>query len=556
MFGFVKYPKFVIMKRTSIFNIFSLALGIGFMPVAANAQEVILDSKVSSVTVFLSGAQVTREGQAKLSTGNNEVIISGLTQDIDPNSIQVEGNPDYVIISVNFRKNFLEKTELPKEMRVIQDSILAIDGRMRRLDDRMKLFDMEYDMITSNQQIKGNNGGFDLDALVELADLYRNRLKLIKLGSLNIQRQKEDLQKHQKQYQQQLKAWRAKNNRPTGEIVVKVSTAAAKTSKFKVSYLAYKSGWTPAYDLRATDVKGPVALVYRGNVWQQTGEDWENVKFILSTGNPTLSGTQPQLIPWILTFFMERPSGRTGNAKAEAGAPAPASQSNAYFQTADAEEFVLGSTTAATTAVSNEGVNSSFSIQLPYSVASGDEPVSLDIQNISLPANYKHIALPKLDSDAFLTAQVTNWRGNGLLSGNASIYFQGTYVGQTYINTRITSDTLNLSLGRDKGINIKRKRASDYKANKIIGGNRVQEIVYEIQIRNNQKYAANMELADQIPMSGDKSVEVKLEDAGGAQYNDKTGKLTWNMVVGPGEQKTVRFKFTIKYPKDKVIPNL
>jgi uncharacterized protein (TIGR02231 family) len=418
-------------------------------------------------------------------------------------------------------------------------------------------------MILKNKIVKGSVEGFDVDALIELADFYRNRLRLIELGLIGYDRRAAILNKELGRYQRQLSAWRARGQEPTSEIVVKVSARAAKLCDLKVSYLAFQCGWTPAYDVRAEDVKGPIQLVYKGNVWQRTGENWEDVMLTLSTGNPTLSGTQPTVQPWILQFYVQAAKKSKGYANAYDGAPAPAAQSNTAFDMGSGEEVSgaeafdpMPGSTAELTEIVSAGVNNEFAIKLPYSVISGEEAVSAEIQKISLNAIYRHVAVPKLDRDAFLTARVTDWRSYSLLPGTASIYYQGTYVGSSYMDTRITKDTLDMSLGRDRGINIQRKLVSEFRSSKVIGSTRQQSSGFEIQIRNTQKYSVTMDVYDHIPVSLDKSVEVTLDDAGGAKVGENNGKLTWTVVLGPGEQKSLRFKYTVKYPKDKVIPNL
>jgi len=45
-------------------------------------------------------------------------------------------------------------------------------------------------------------------------------------------------------------------------------------------------------------------------------------------------------------------------------------------------------------------------------------------------------------------------------------------------------------------------------------------------------------------------------DAGGAQYNKQTGKLSWELELKPNETRKVVYKFEVKYPKDKQISGL
>jgi len=127
------------------------------------------------------------------------------------------------------------------------------------------------------------------------------------------------------------------------------------------------------------------------------------------------------------------------------------------------------------------------------------------------------------------------------------------YVGNSYINPSVTSDTLNLSMGRDKAITLKRERIMDVKSNQQSGSSKRQTYTYELRVRNGKSTAIDMLLKDQYPISTDKSIEIELTDNGGAMVNKETGILTWMINVKPGETKTYRFTFTVKSPKDKVV---
>ena len=167
-----------------------------------------------------------------------------------------------------------------------------------------------------------------------------------------------------------------------------------------------------------------------------------------------------------------------------------------------------------------------------------------------VPVNYIYHAVPKMDNNVFLSAQIIDWTGLNLLSGNASLYYQGTFIGVSYLNTDMASDTLNVSLGRDRNIVITREGNKLLK-DKILVGNNVKETIgWDITVKNNKTTNIHIIIEDQFPVSEKKSIEVQPLDYNGAKLEEKTGKLTWDLMLNGGERKVMNFKYSVKYPRD------
>jgi uncharacterized protein (TIGR02231 family) len=166
------------------------------------------------------------------------------------------------------------------------------------------------------------------------------------------------------------------------------------------------------------------------------------------------------------------------------------------------------------------------------------------------------MAIPKLDADVFLIAKISGWESLSLLPGTARIYSEGTYTGEAFIQPAVTGDTLELSLGRDKRVTVKRQRLKDQSSQRILGGNRERELAFDITIRNARKDAVNLILFDQIPVSKQKDIEVKTIELSGAKLNSETGELSWEMAIAPGQTISKRLAFRVKHPKDKTVSGL
>ena len=208
------------------------------------------------------------------------------------------------------------------------------------------------------------------------------------------------------------------------------------------------------------------------------------------------------------------------------------------------------------TEINENQLNVSFDIDIPYDILSNGKPHSVALKEIKLPATYKYYAAPRAEKEAFLLAEIEDYSKYNLLPGEANIIFEGLYVGKTMINPNQTSDTLNLSMGRDKKISIKREKVMDKSGTRFFSSKKEQTFTYDITVRNNKKEAADVMLKDQYPLSTDKEVEIELLESSSAKENKETGILTWDLKLNPNETKKIRISYKVKYPKDKIIDNL
>jgi len=203
-----------------------------------------------------------------------------------------------------------------------------------------------------------------------------------------------------------------------------------------------------------------------------------------------------------------------------------------------------------------QALNTTFHIDLPYDIATNGKPAIVNLQEYALPASYQYLAIPRLDGDAFLMAAVTGYDSLNLLPGEGSITFENMYVGKSVVNPGTTNDTLNLSLGRDKQIIIKREQVASTAGTRFLGSSLKQTFTYEIKVRNAKKDTVRLLLKDQFPVSTEKEIEVELLRSDDATVQKESGLLSWQMELAPGQAKTVRVSYSVKSPSGRAVENL
>ncbi len=527
------------MKR--IFLLWAIVTLTSGLQAAVAEKEVA--STIQSVKVFRQGAQVMRTGKTTIPGGETVLKFTSLSPDLDPQSLQFKAEGSFTILSVSHQINYLREIEKSEAYQKLVAERDALQGKIEREQIALQVLIEEENLILANKDV-GGDAGASVEKLKAVADYYRTRLSEIKLKKLEINAVVKKLQEDLAKVQRQINDMSARINQPTSEVLVKVLAKAATSGDFELGYLVRSAGWYPAYDVRVQDISSPVVLDYKANVFQNTGEDWNKVQLSLSTGNPARPGMMPDLQTWWLSYYepivVFRKQKQDVNVVQKSAPQVYAQEERAV---ADAEkpavEFVEGTTSF------------EFKIELPYDIPADGKQYTVNVDEYSIPAYYEYYAAPKLDPTAYLTAQLTNWEQYNLLNGEANLYFEGTYLGKSYLDVQSTEDTLTLSLGRDEGVVITRAKEAQTAVNQFIGNKKTEVRGWNIELRNKKKQAIHIVVEDQYPISTNEEIEVTLESAKGAEVDKETGKLRWALAIAPNQSEKLSFRYSVRFPKKK-----
>ncbi|OAV46075.1 mucoidy inhibitor MuiA family protein [Lewinella sp. 4G2] len=258
--------------------------------------------------------------------------------------------------------------------------------------------------------------------------------------------------------------------------------------------------------------------------------------------NVRLEEDQMMLEEVVVVGYGSTRAGSNKNRRRRNKATATASSSNMLADVVSTSAPVPVQTTRKATTVS-------FDIELPYTIPSDGVARDVDIQQYKLPATYTHFAIPKLEEAAFLKAAVTNYEKYELLSGDMNLFFEGTYLGQSRLDVSNTSDTLQLSLGRDPNVIVQRTATDDYRERNFFGGKISESRGYTLSVRNKKSQPINLVVQDQVPVSGDERIEVKQEISNRGKRDNNRGIITWRTELPAGQEWKATFGYTVKYAK-------
>lgn len=513
---------------------------------------------INHATVFLNGAELSSTAKVSLPQGETDILFTNIAGNVNQQSLNIGADNGVIIQSASFQNNYLASETLSPRARVIKDSIQLIQDKRAGTNNMLQVTNEQITLLSENKQVAGANTGLSVAELAKMLDLVKTRMMqlLTEKDMLNATLRKTDEQL--KLLQLQLDIEQKKDFQPGGQLLVKFYSTKATSSNINISYVVPNAGWSPSYDLRVEDLKNPVKLFYKANVYQNSGVNWNKIKISLSTGNPNEGAQAPALSPWYLVFNQPVYAGGGYTNKALNENVVMAYKVPLVDKGADdIESMPTRSTNPGTIAnyvrTDNSGINTTFDIDLPYTVPTDGQAHLVAVKDYELPATYRYYTVPKMDKDVFLQAQVTNWEDMNLLPAATNIFYEGSYVGQGYIDMRNVKDTMNISLGRDKKIIVRRERDMKQRSVKTIGSNVKETFAYTISIRNTRKEPINILVMDQLPVSNDKDIVVEDIETDKGEAEETTGTVKWLLTINPNEVMKKKIGFTVKYPKGQSI---
>ena len=275
---------------------------------------------------------------------------------------------------------------------------------------------------------------------------------------------------------------------------------------------------------------------------------------------------KPLLNPWIISlqqFVQRRKQQQLISAQLKTLSPARVTSKSKNTQEDlsvedDSEtKYAEGKAIQEYINISENMLRTESDIKLKYQILSSTKPHKVMIKQESIAMELAYAAVPKLSSDAFLMANVSGWESLNLLPGNARVYFDNGYIGETFINPQSETDTLAFNLGRDKSLVIQRRKIKEKSRSKILETEKVESRTIELVVRNTKSSAVFINLEDQIPIvGGGSNIKVTLLEGSGAQLEEVEGKLSWRIKVNSKETKKINFTYEIRYPKDEVVYGL
>ncbi|MFA9290597.1 MAG: DUF4139 domain-containing protein [Solirubrobacteraceae bacterium] len=506
------------------------------------------NGKITSVTLYRNGAYIKRVLEVNQSTGLNKFILKGLPKDIDQNSVVVKGYGDFMISGVNTSKNFLQNATEHEKVLPLIDKKKTLEKELLFLKSELEALVSWGTFLDSNLSVTGKEEPISFENFSKLEQYYKKNIKEAKAAITSQNLAIEEKAKMLDKIQLEINQLSGEVNTQTTEIQINTESKVAQKIKLEITYFTQMASWNPKYKISVEDVSLPINLSYQAFIQQSTGENWNNVELTFSSANPTNNQNLPSFSVLPLRFYEPRVSPQRSRAAKMEVMSVLDSQPENKMAYAD----MATGATAPTANYIDEANFFEYKLNQPYSISTGSNNIEISFNEEKVPSTYLYKTIPFADSAAFLIAKIENWQKLNLINGEASVFFNNSYVGKIFIDAKNMSSESEIPLGKDDRIQVVRKNLLGNKKSAGFTGNKTLiEYNWEIKIINQRAKSINIEIVDRVPLSKDGEIDVAFKAPADALYEVETGKLTWTKLIEPSKSMVLNNKYEIKYPINK-----
>lgn len=572
---------------TPLRAIFALVLVCAALPpaIAQDAPPVLqLAATPNAVTIYPDQATVTRGGSIDLPAGDSLIVLPDVPAGLLRDSVTARGTASAAVAigavevrqaSFDPRAGDARRAELTDRLRAVDDEIAAVDVRIAAQAAQLTLIE-RLSASFADQQRRPPTAG-EAPRLAADPAAWRAAWEVVRDGTAEAQEATRIL----RQGRRTLEARRAQiqaeigglRSAPPGtlEITVALRAEAATRLDLSVSYQVPGARWQPVYEARLDSAAGRLILRQEAIVTQRTGEDWRDVALTLSTARPAADQRPPELQPWRIRLVdpaelarlaelqrqqaaEARPGGR---GAAMRGAPAPASSADAAAPPPPPRDV---ETVAAVTASAGFAVE--YRIPGRATLRSDGTDRRVRIGDLNAEAALSVRTIPRIDPRGFLVVRFANPAETPTLAGQASLYLDGVFVGRTALPMLRPREETVLSYGADDRVRVTYALQAQRRGEEgglLTGRTRSRSTEALITIRNFHQRRMDIVVADQLPVSGEEPLVVTLNADPAPSARDVDGRpgvLTWSATYAPGEERRIRFGYTVTLPRDREVIGL
>lgn len=536
------------MKTTAL--IFALMMSVFSM----HAKEITKEVKVTQATIYLKGAKVTATTQITLSRGKNYVRLENLPRDLNPNtiSIQLPSSVDMMSIMPEMQKH--KPFEADAEELRLQDEIKKNNRQLELYNIQIRTLQSEKGIIESNKQIVTHEKMTNVEQLEKLTAFYAKKVLEIENSIFTLNEKRQELLDKNKDINDKIAKRRPVNPVLGYDVVLELDTKNDQTTEITISYLVENAGWIPSYDIRAKSDKKAVEINYKGKIYQNTGQDWNNVKLSVSSYRPNLNTQRPILhamyvMEWVAPQYQAAPASHSNvyfNSYQNVGAAR--ADNNIYDKLEEQMDEYLADP-ATWNAVFDSPLSVIYELQRKHSVPSKNEPQHLLLDKKEVEAEYVYHVVPSISCEVHLLAKIKNWNELNLMGGEAFLFLGDNFVGKSIINSNYSNDELPIALGTDERIVVRRTRLPDKSETKKKGDDEIGVHTYEITYKNNMAFDITLEILDQLPISMSPKITISEGQYGDAVHNETTGALLWTRQLAAGKSGKITLSYKITHLK-------
>ena len=529
---------------------------------SAFAARYDLPSTVDSVTVYTSGADVTRLVPFDLPAGSHDIVLGDLPEGIDPASLRVTGQGDGAlrIVSVDIGNDLVDDGNRDSARAALEAEIAALRLARQTLDQQIADIATQRDVTRSlaNGVLSGDTTVSPVDLGPVLA-MTREQLGALTALEADLRRQTVEMDKRIEALFERMAELAPDPKRQT-VVVVNALADEPVSGVLNVRYGVAQAGWRAAYDanlvLDAGFADASLEVSRRAEIIQTSGEDWTDVSVRLSTARPRLATSAPQMSTWIVDAVRPEPMPRVGKSNQRTEFML---QSDAMAEVAPAPAPVVVQDVMAV--METGGFSTSFTVPGRVSIASVDDVKSVALDTLSLSPKLSVETVPSIDPTAYLVADVRLEGGSVWLPGEVRLSRNGAHVGIGHLPLLTPGAEHRLGFGVDDLVVVEHAQRDREKGTKgLLTTSNVDERNFITRIRNGHDFAISVRVIDRLPVSQNEAVRVALTQGTTAiditDLDDRAGVVAWDLNLAAGAEAQIDFGYRVEWPEGMIVSAL
>jgi len=545
---------------------------------ASHAQErsAATASRITQVTVAPGIATIERS--ARLPAGARSATFACLPASLDPDSLQISADAGVRV------GEFKVTTE---DRDVAAGCASPLDDRIRALEDRIA--DVQADITALRRvdryldHVAGGSDGRPSAAGAAAAAPLSTPAAQIPATAEALRKTSADtlvrlppLQRRQEALERELKPLRAERDRAAGGtrgkvVSVAVNLATDREAGLRLSYQVRGPGWQPAYRARLDTATGAVVLERLAVVAQRSGEDWNDVRLVLTTQAPARATQGPRPGTWTVDVAAppepqpeRRPSsvtmmGIVARSAAAPVAPAPAPADLAEAPLPDFDVTALAGSYA-----------TRFEVPQRLTVPASGQRTTLLLGTHAATARLVTRTVPARQPAAYLVAEIAPPAGSWP-AGSVGLYRDGAFVGEGRLDfaaaAPMTTATAGadaqaaravpLSFGPDDLVRVQAEAPQQTTGSAGFTGSRVERhTALAYRIENRHTAPVTLQVIDAAPVSRNAKIEVESRYAPApltSAWEGRPGTIAWQQTLAPGAEARFTAEHTVRHDKDVML---
>lgn len=321
---------------------------------------------------------------------------------------------------------------------------------------------------------------------------------------------------------------------------IEADLAIAETGEYELAfdYVVPNAFWRP-YHQAQLQMGENAQLTFRtdGCVWQNTGEDWQNVDLVFSTARASL-GTEPPLLTddWL-------------NIREKAKKIAVEMRDQTVKTTG------LGAA-ARPEAIDLPGVDDGGevrTIRAPQkaNVPSNGNPYRVPLFQFQSSAKIEYVLMPEIALQVVLKSEQTNNATLPILAGPVDLVRSNEYVGRTTVSFIAPQEKFALGWGTDANMRVQRTQSQKREKNHLTQWNTITNTV-SIFLSNIGDEVRKITMTERVPVSELEKVKIEVvqDETSDRLQPDANGFCNWDLHISPYSQSKVNLVYKVAAAPD------